>query len=156
MIICPILGNWITSYLGLAWINWMGLYLIIWIRWIWELNQTLNTGLKEHLKLNLTWNNVSYVLLTAYYLLLIFGLSEIEIADGTGLNLLSIILPCCYIILTVYLLGTTSRLLTINFNNREPDVFESIGHIMLLIFFPLGIWTIHKLLNPKEQTSNKR
>ncbi len=154
IVITPISGSALTLELGFRGINWFGISLLLWVRWIWELNYINNKDLKgeDHFDLRIT--NISYWLMSAIYALIAMKLLPLKSAmlPEWLMGALFII----HAIFAYYILWITARTCQLTILNREPTTLEVIGYWVHLTFYPLGIWTVHRPIHKLKAASNKR
>lgn len=154
LVIFPIVGHLLTTNLDIEYPNWYGISLLLWVRWIWEMNQLNNKSLTGNNSFDLTLMNWAYGLLTIFYVL--FSFQIILRTSNSNPTILDVIFIIIHSACAFYLLWITARISELTLERREPTTMEIISYMINLTFFPLGIWTIHKPLYELRSASNRR
>ncbi|MEM7296922.1 MAG: hypothetical protein AAF391_01500 [Bacteroidota bacterium] len=154
LVIAPIFGYLLTSYLAIDLIDWYGISLLIWARWIWELNQTNNKELKGKNQFDLRLTNIAYGYMTVFYVLYSTKIILTSEAVTSNILWLEVTLIITHSLCAFYMLWITSRTSQLILENREPTPSEVISHIINIAIYPMGIWTIHKPIYDRRRASN--
>ena len=137
MVLAPIFGYLVTSYLDFEPVNWYGISLILWVRWLWELNHANNKELEGKNQFDLRLTNFAYGFMTLFYVLISTRLILAYDHATYKLDWIEGALNITHSICGFYILWITSRTSQLILENREPTSSEIISHMINLILCTL-------------------
>jgi hypothetical protein len=134
----PIVGAVLLRGTRLEWFSWMGLSMLLVIRWMFELQVSINELFDGNL-LNLKATRIFYYILSAIFLLITFSIININSIDELqSLNMLALLGAGVYASFT----WVTARIINTSVGKNGSNSVPVFGYFFALMYFPIGLWII--------------